>query len=664
MHSSIFFKSYNIIFAQKCDDSVQAVADVKKDDSNSDIKVDQLKKRNILKVSTSVDKNNAINEDRNSNEKGGDILDISRSLDVDISKVRAKKSIDNANYDDSYSSDINYQLEDDIINVLNFQNNEVLRNTDLQNEKNSSKDSLKNNDREDLFINEKKTYSEDENNDDSDSQPGTEEDNNSNFMHDRSQNIRSNNGQKQNRAVNNNYNQSDNQYYNNHNDDVSYFDNLPEHLKHLEISELNMKSIKELRELGVFYRVDLSASIQKQHIINAILRRVIFIPSISLTFDGVLEILEDNGGFGFLRSQKMNYNPSNNDVYVPNHVIRKYNLETGHSIYCTIKQQNNSKKNEKYYPLDRILKINGLDATNPEILDRIKERRHFDELTPCYPESRYKLENKKVPDHDNLTNRMIDLMSPIGKGQRALIVAPPRTGKTVLLKNIANSISYQYPNSKLFILLIDERPEEVTDMIRSIKGEVISSTFDESAENHIHVAEMVLEKAKRLVENGDDVVIILDSITRLARAYNTMAPSSGKVLTGGIDSGALQRPKRWFGAARNIHDGGSLTIIGSALVETGSRMDEVIFEEFKGTGNCEIVLDRRVAEKRIFPAFDILKSGTRKEELLIPQDELQRIWLLRRVLSSLSANEAIELLREKILATKTNEEFLHSIGGK
>jgi transcription termination factor Rho len=255
-------------------------------------------------------------------------------------------------------------------------------------------------------------------------------------------------------------------------------------------------------------------------------------------------------------------------------------------------------------------------------------------------------------------------MSPIGKGQRALIVAPPRTGKTVLLKNIANSISYQYPDAKLFILLIDERPEEVTDMIRSIRGEVVSSTFDESAENHIHVAEMVLEKAKRLVENGDDVVIILDSITRLARAYNTMAPSSGKVLTGGIDSGALQRPKRWFGAARNIHDGGSLTIIGSALVETGSRMDEVIFEEFKGTGNCEIVLDRRVAEKRVFPAFDILKSGTRKEELLIPQDELQRIWLLRRVLSSLSSNEAIELLREKILSTKTNEEFLNSIGSK
>ena len=336
-------------------------------------------------------------------------------------------------------------------------------------------------------------------------------------------------------------------------------------------------------------------------------------------------------------------------------------MDTGHSILCTIKQPN-TKKNERYYPMDKILKINGKDILEQGVLEDIKERRHFDELIPCYPDSRYRLENRAITEQDNMTNRMIDLMSPIGKGQRALIVAPPRTGKTVLLKNIANSISTQYPKVKLFILLIDERPEEVTDMIRSIKGEVISSTFDESAENHIHVAEMVLEKAKRLVECGDDVVVILDSITRLARAYNTMAPSSGKVLTGGIDSGALQRPKRWFGAARNIDGGGSLTIIGSALVETGSRMDEVIFEEFKGTGNCEIVLDRRIAEKRIFPAFDILKSGTRKEELLLTQNELQRIWLLRRVLSSLNPNEAIELLREKIASTKTNEEFLATLG--
>jgi transcription termination factor Rho len=436
---------------------------------------------------------------------------------------------------------------------------------------------------------------------------------------------------------------------------------LPEHLHHLEISELNMKSIKELRLLAHEYKIDTNGAIQKQHLINAIIKKAVFIPQVTITCDGVLEVLEENGGFGFLRSSKVNYVQSNNDVYVPNHFIKKFNLDTGHSILCTIKQPN-SKKNERYYPIDRILKINGRDILVPGVLEDIKERRHFDELIPCYPDSRYRLENTSASEQDNITNRMIDLMSPIGKGQRALIVAPPRTGKTVLLKNIANSISMQYPKVKLFMLLIDERPEEVTDMIRSIKGEVISSTFDESAENHIHVAEMVLEKAKRLVEMGDDVVVILDSITRLARAYNTMAPSSGKVLTGGIDSGALQRPKRWFGAARNIDGGGSLTIIGSALVETGSRMDEVIFEEFKGTGNCEIVLDRRVAEKRIFPAFDILKSGTRKEELLLSPNELQRIWLLRRVLSSLNPNEAIELLREKITSTKTNDEFLASLG--
>ena len=436
---------------------------------------------------------------------------------------------------------------------------------------------------------------------------------------------------------------------------------LPEHLYHLEISELNMKSIKELRSLAHEYKIDTNGAIQKQHIINAIIKKAVFIPEVTITCDGVLEVLEENGGFGFLRSSKVNYVQSNNDVYVPNHYIKKFNLDTGHSVLCTIKQPN-SKKNERYYPIDKILRINGRDILAPGVLEDIKERRHFDELIPCYPSSRYRLENRSANEQDNMTNRMIDLMSPIGKGQRALIVAPPRTGKTVLLKNIANSISIQYPKVKLFILLIDERPEEVTDMIRSINGEVISSTFDESAENHIHVAEMVLEKAKRLVECGDDVVVILDSITRLARAYNTMAPSSGKVLTGGIDSGALQRPKRWFGAARNIDGGGSLTIIGSALVETGSRMDEVIFEEFKGTGNCEIVLDRRVAEKRIFPAFDILKSGTRKEELLLSPNELQRIWLLRRVLSSLNPNEAIELLREKISSTKTNEEFLATLG--
>ena len=445
-------------------------------------------------------------------------------------------------------------------------------------------------------------------------------------------------------------------------DNSGLTNNLPEHLKNFELSEFSMKSISELREIGDVYGVNLNGIIQKQQIIHAILRKIIFIPEITLTFDGVLEVLEDNGGFGFLRSPKTNYNPSNNDVYVPIHIIKKYNLETGHSIYCTIRQQSNNKKGEKYYPLDKILKINGKDATNNDVLNGIKERRHFDELIPSYPEERYKLENFKVNEQDNLVCRIIDLMSPIGKGQRALIVAPPRTGKTVLLKTVANSISIQYPKVKLMMLLIDERPEEVTDMRQSIKGEVISSTFDESPDNHIHVAEMVLEKAKRLVEDGEDVVIIIDSVTRLARAYNTVAPSSGKVLTGGIDSGALQRPKRWFGAARNIKGSGSLTIVGSVLVETGSRMDDVIFEEFKGTGNCEMVLDRRIAERRIFPAIDLLKSGTRKEELLMSQSELQRVWLLRRVLTSLNPSEATELLRDKILGTKTNEDFLSSLG--
>ena len=487
---------------------------------------------------------------------------------------------------------------------------------------------------------------------------------NSNYRNTNNNNYRfqknNNNAHSQN-PQNHNQRKDDDFDMNNEDEQRNIHMDLPEHLYHLEISELNMKSIKELRSLASEYKIDLSGAIQKQHIINAIIKKAVFIPEVTITCDGVLEILEDNGGFGFLRSSKVNYTQSNNDVYVPNHFIKKFNLDTGHSILCTIKQPN-TKKNERYYPMDKILKINGKDILEQGVLEDIKERRHFDELIPCYPDSRYRLENRAITEQDNMTNRMIDLMSPIGKGQRALIVAPPRTGKTVLLKNIANSISTQYPKVKLFMLLIDERPEEVTDMVRSIKGEVISSTFDESAENHIHVAEIVLEKAKRLVECGDDVVVILDSITRLARAYNTMAPSSGKVLTGGIDSGALQRPKRWFGAARNIDGGGSLTIIGSALVETGSRMDEVIFEEFKGTGNCEIVLDRRIAEKRIFPAFDILKSGTRKEELLLTQNELQRIWLLRRVLSSLNPNEAIELLREKIASTKTNEEFLATLG--
>lgn len=439
-----------------------------------------------------------------------------------------------------------------------------------------------------------------------------------------------------------------------------FLSKLDPSLLHLEVSSLNIKSISELRALAQKYQVNLNDISQKQHIINLIVKRLLSLENSFVTFNGVLEILEDAGGFGFLRSPHNNYMPNNNDIYVPGSFIKRFNLETGYHILCKIKNPN-SKKNEKYYPVDQIISINGINISDHNSLELIKERRHFDELIPCYPNQQYKLENSGLSPEDNLIARMIDIMSPIGKGQRALIVAPPRVGKTTLLKAITNALNLNYPKIKIFVLLIDERPEEVTDMKNSIKGEVISSTFDEAPENHVHVAEMTLEMAKRLVESGEDVVIILDSITRLARAYNTTMPSSGKVLSGGMDSGALQRPKRLFGAARNIQSGGSLTIIGSALVETGSRMDELIFEEFKGTGNAEIILDRKIAERRIFPSFDILKSGTRKEELLLSEWQLQRIWLLRRALANANVSEALELIREKILATKTNEEFLSII---
>lgn len=427
-----------------------------------------------------------------------------------------------------------------------------------------------------------------------------------------------------------------------------------------DISTLNSKSISELRMIAQQYSVNLNEISQKQHIINSIVKKFLSIEDSFITYSGVLEILEDAGGFGFLRLASNNYMPSNNDIYVPVSVIKKFNLETGYYIYCKIKNAN-SKKNEKYYPIDHLITINGISVNDYSRLESIKERRHFDELIPCYPNKQYKLENSGLSPDDNLIARILDIMSPIGKGQRSLIVAPPRVGKTTLLKAITNALNLNYPEIKIFVLLIDERPEEVTDMKNSIKGDVVSSTFDESPENHVHVAEMTLEMAKRLVEEGRDVVIILDSITRLARAYNTTAPSSGKVLTGGIDSGALQRPKRFFGAARNIQNGGSLTIIASALVETGSRMDEVIFEEFKGTGNAEMVLDRKIAERRIFPSFDILKSGTRKEELLLEPHVLQKVWLLRRALANASASEALEIIRDKILTTKTNNDFLNSI---
>lgn len=368
--------------------------------------------------------------------------------------------------------------------------------------------------------------------------------------------------------------------------------------------------------------------------------------------DGVIEILPD--GFGFLRAPESNYLPGPDDIYVSPSQVRKFGLRTGDTIEGQIRQP---KDGERYFALLQIEKIN-FDA--PE---KVRHKVRFENLTPLYPEERIKLEiEAAAPDKkgDN-SCRIIELVSPLGKGQRGLIVAPPRTGKTVLLQNIANSIEKNHPEIFLLVLLIDERPEEVTDMQRSVKGEVISSTFDEPAMRHVQVAEMVIAKAKRLVEHGRDVVILLDSITRLGRAYNTVVPSSGKVLTGGVDANALQKPKRFFGAARNIEHGGSLTIIASALIETGSRMDEVIFEEFKGTGNSEIVLDRKLADKRTFPAIDIAKSGTRKEELLVNKGDLSKMWMLRRILSPMGMSDAMEFLIDKLKSTKTNNEFFDNM---
>ncbi|AXA35911.1 MAG: transcription termination factor Rho [Candidatus Hydrogenedentota bacterium] len=365
-----------------------------------------------------------------------------------------------------------------------------------------------------------------------------------------------------------------------------------------------------------------------------------------LTGEGVLEILPD--GFGFLRSPRYNYLPGPDDIYVSPSQIRRFNLRKGDHVVGEIRHP---KDNERYFAL---LKVDKINDEPPEVA---REKTIFENLTPLYPTQRIKLEH----DPKDLTTRVLDLLIPIGKGQRALIVAPPRTGKTVILQKIANAITANHPEIYLIVLLIDERPEEVTDMERNVKGEVISSTFDEAAERHVQVAEMVIEKAKRMVEYGRDVVILLDSITRLARAYNTLCPSSGKVLSGGIDSNALQRPKRFFGAARNIEEGGSLTIVATALIETGSRMDDVIFEEFKGTGNCEINLDRKLADRRIFPAIDLLRSGTRKEELLLPDGVLKRVWLLRKVMTEMSPVEAMEFLLVRLAKTKTNQEFLETM---
>jgi transcription termination factor Rho len=413
----------------------------------------------------------------------------------------------------------------------------------------------------------------------------------------------------------------------------------------MDLAELKEMSISKLAQVAKSLEMPGAASMKKQELVFQILRAQAEKEGLIFS-EGVLEILPD--GFGFLRAPEYCYLPGPDDIYVSPSQIRKFDLRTGDTISGQIRPP---KEDERYFALIKV------DAVNFEPPDRAKDKVFFDNLTPLYPAGRIRLETIS----EQLSTRVMDLMSPLGKGQRALIVAAPRTGKTMLLQAIANAITANHPEIVLIVLLIDERPEEVTDMQRSVHGEVISSTFDEPADRHVQVAEMVLEKAKRLVEHRKDVVILLDSITRLARAYNTIVPPSGKVLSGGVDSNALQRPKRFFGAARNVEEGGSLTIIASALVETGSRMDDVIFEEFKGTGNAEIVLDRKLTDKRIFPSIDILRSGTRKEELLVPKEELNRVWILRKVLSSLSAVEAMELLLERLSKTKNNREFLESM---
>ncbi len=413
----------------------------------------------------------------------------------------------------------------------------------------------------------------------------------------------------------------------------------------MNIVELKEKKISELNQMAKTFKIDGAAGMRKQDLIFALLQAEI--EKTGLIFgEGTLEILPD--GFGFLRAPNYNYLPGPDDIYVSPSQIRRFNLRTGDTVSGQIRQP---KETERYFAL---LKVEAVNYEDPEVA---REKILFDNLTPLYPDRKTMLE----ADSDNYSMRIMDLLTPIGFGQRGLIVSPPRSGKTMLLQSIANSISANHKDIILFVLLIDERPEEVTDMQRSVDGEVISSTFDEPAERHVQVAEMVIEKAKRLVEHKKDVVILLDSITRLARAYNSVIPPSGKILSGGVDSNALQRPKRFFGAARNIEEGGSLTIIATALVDTGSRMDEVIFEEFKGTGNMEIQLDRRLADKRVFPAIDIKKSGTRKEELLLDHDTLTRVWILRKLLSSLNPVDSLEFLLDKMNGTKDNKHFLNSM---
>ena len=413
----------------------------------------------------------------------------------------------------------------------------------------------------------------------------------------------------------------------------------------MNIVELKKMKISELNQMAKKLKIDRAAGMRKQELIFTLLQAEIEKNGL-IYGEGTLEILPD--GFGFLRSPSYNYLPGPDDIYVSPSQIRRFNLRTGDTVSGQIRQP---KETERYFAL---LKVEAVNYEDPEVA---REKILFDNLTPLYPNRKMNLET----DKDNYSTRIMDLMTPIGFGQRGLIVSPPRSGKTMLLQNIANSIIASHKDVVPFVLLIDERPEEVTDMERSVKAEVISSTFDEPAERHVQVAEMVIEKAKRLVEHKKDVVILLDSITRLARAYNSVMPPSGKILSGGVDSNALQRPKRFFGAARNIEEGGSLTIIATALIDTGSRMDEVIFEEFKGTGNMEIALDRRLSDKRIFPSIDINKSGTRKEELLLSEEVLNRIWILRKLLSSLNPIDSLEFLLEKMTGTKDNKQFLNSM---
>ena len=429
--------------------------------------------------------------------------------------------------------------------------------------------------------------------------------------------------------------------------DISDIQLTDEEKSWLSSKDLKSKSITQLTELALKLKIENAAGLRRQDMIFEILKRAARLGT-DIYGSGVLEILPD--GYGFLRSPDYNYLPGPDDIYVSPSQIRRFGLRTGDTVTGTVRPP---KDGERYFAL---LKV---DSLNFESTENGKDKILFDNLTPLYPDARLKLEHNP----GEYTTRVVDLMAPLGKGQRALIVAPPRTGKTVLLQNIANAITSNHPEVKLIVLLIDERPEEVTDMQRTVKGEVISSTFDEPPTRHVQVAEMVLEKAKRLVEHKHDVVILLDSITRLARAYNTVVPPSGKILSGGVDSNALHKPKRFFGAARNIEEGGSLTIIATALIDTGSRMDEVIFEEFKGTGNSEIHLDRKLMEKRIFPCMDINKSGTRKEDLLVDKTDLNRLWILRKVLAPMNVIDAMEFLLDKIDKTKTNTQFLGSMGG-